>query len=56
MQLYKGNMQTIFNTPLDILMTEGFDYLFPVDELEAINAAREIKLAEFDVLNSIMEE
>lgn len=42
--------------PLDVLCSDGFNYLFPVDELEAINEAREIKLAEFDVLNSIMEE
>ncbi len=40
----------------DVICSDAFDYLFPVDELEAINEAREIKLAEFDVLNSIMGE
>lgn len=56
MQLYKGNMQTIINTPLDILLSDGFDYLFPVDYRLKREEAKEIKMAEFDVLNSLMEE
>jgi hypothetical protein len=44
------------STPLDILFSDGFDYLFPVDYQAKKQEAREIKLAEFDVLNSLIEE
>ena len=43
------------NQQLDICLSDGFNYLFPVDTAEVEDLTREYHLADFDILNSVIE-